>query len=345
VAVRRPTSLSALRSALRRLDFLPAAVALGGGVGLGVLVWALLAGKALVAVQVPGWIVLLGVAWWLAASAEPVALEVAPASRRLTRKQKAWARKRPELAHRLELVPLRGGVFRMGSPETEEGRYPSEGPVHSVRVSPFSCQRFLVTRHIYAAVMGRDPGQPKGPADARPVNNVSWFDAVRFCNRLSELEDLAPCYVLGKNEAVIWRREATGYRLPTEAEWEYACRAGTSTRWSFGEDESELGRYAWYGANSESDSHPVGEKEPNPWGLYDIHGNVYEWCWDWFGPYPQETTEDPLGPAEGEGRVLRGGSFDFSPGNLRSAIRGWGQPEDRGGVIGFRCVQSAPRQP
>ena len=155
---------------------------------------------------------------------------------------------------------------------------------------------------------------------------------------------------------------ATGYRLPTEAEWEYACRAGTQTRWSFGNDHRQLGEYAWYGENSDNEPQPVGRKKPNPWGLYDMHGNVCEWCWDWYGPYPQTPARsampDPVGPAKpaivavfdqqgsvvkGTARLLRGGSFDGRARFLRSASRLRFWPDDWYSGIGFRCVRAAAK--
>ena len=167
---------------------------------------------------------------------------------------------------------------------------------------------------------------------------------MEYCNRLSEKDGLGACYQVQDGE-VEWDRSADGYRLPTEAEWEYACRAGTSSRWSFGDDEAELDRHAWYSTNSDREPHPVGEKEPNSWQIYDMHGNVYEWCWDWLGDYPEDPQDDPTGLLRGSSnRVLRGGSFLFTPWGLRSAFRGRFGPEDRDWDVGFRCVRSPCRQ-
>ena len=146
------------------------------------------------------------------------------------------------------------------------------------------------------------------------MEQVSWNDLQAFIQRLNE----------AAGEAL--------YRLPTEAEWEYTARAGTTTRWSFGDDESQLGDYAWYsGNNSPSGTKEVGTKRPNPWGLYDMHGNVWEWCQDWWGEnyYSSSPSVDPIGPATGEARVLRGGGYFNIAQRVRSADRGMGRPSDR----------------
>jgi formylglycine-generating enzyme required for sulfatase activity len=204
--------------------------------------------------------------------------------------------------------------------------------------------RYPVTRRLYNEILGEDPGWPEGAADERPVNNARWNDAVAFCNRLSEREGLTPCYRIAGSETA-WDRQADGFRLPTEAEWEYACRAGTTSRWSWGDDPEQAEEHAWFSENSGGQPNPVGRKQPNPWGLHDVHGNVWEWCWDLFGPYPADAQEDPVGAEEGHNRVVRGGSFAGSPRNLRSAFRGRVEPEDRSGFIGFRCVRGPRRQP
>ncbi len=166
---------------------------------------------------------------------------------------------------------------------------------------------------------------------------------MRFCNRLSERLGLRPCYrkVLTRWR---WDRTANGYRLPTEAEWEYAVRAGATARWFFGDDERELGDYAWFEGNSGSRVHPVAEKEPNPWGLYDMLGNVWEWCWDYYGRYGFGQADNPAGPAIGLRRVGRGGSAWDAPRYLRSALRARVDPENRYVDRGFRCVRVPGRQ-
>ena len=131
--------------------------------------------------------------------------------------------------------------------------------------------------------------------------------------------------------------QSGAFRLPSEAQWEYTCRAGSTTRYCFGDDESQLGEYAWYNANSGNTTHPVGEKKPNPWGLYDMHGNVWEWCQDWYGAYGAEATDDPTGPAMGSDRVIRGGSWHCPAGHCRSAHRISLEPGGRSDHLGFRA--------
>jgi formylglycine-generating enzyme required for sulfatase activity len=324
---RSPRSTPALW--LRRLDFLPPWAAWALGLGGGALAGAALAGVAPGTVGVLGFLGLLGAAAGLAASGEPIAVL-----------ERAVPAVHPPL---LDLVEIPGGSFLMGSPKNEKGRFDDEGPVHEVQISPFACMRFPVTRRLYAEIMGQDPSGPEDNADDRPVNNVSWFDAVEFCNRLSARERLDPCYQI-EGERVQWNRGAGGYRLLNEAEWEYACRAGTTTRWSFGDDEKQLGIYSWFDANSNGKPQLVGGKMPNAWGLYDMHGNVWEWCWDWFGPYTTMRQIDPAGPEDGTARVVRGSAFYYSPRNLRSADRGRFQPTVQILVIGFRCARSPRRQ-
>jgi formylglycine-generating enzyme required for sulfatase activity len=258
-------------------------------------------------------------------------------------------REKREIPELLAMIELPGGTFLMGSPESDDQAYSDEKPQHEVTVSSFAMSRFLVTRKLYREILGRGPSEWEGDQedDLLPANYVSWFDAVEFCNALSKQVGLRPCYRrlwLGK-KWVRWDRNAEGYRLPTEAEWEYAVRAGTTTRWFCGDEPTELERYAWFDKNSENRVHPVGEKEPNSWGFYDLAGNVWEWCWDWYDDYSSDSATDPAGPLTGAGRrVLRGGAFCYLAWLLRSAVRDWNVPEVRSVVIGFRCVRAARRQ-
>jgi formylglycine-generating enzyme required for sulfatase activity len=212
-----------------------------------------------------------------------------------------------------EMILLPGGSFTMGDPS---GR-PDESP-HEVTVSAFYLDKVPVTQELYEQVMGVNPSKRRAPTN--PVERTQWTDAVRFCNRCSELEGLKPCYDLQT-----WACDFTadGYRLPTEAEWEYACRAGSRTCYGFGDAEADLSRYAWCKPGSGGTTHPVGEKLPNRWGLYDMHGNVWQWCNDWYaeGAYSESPRDNPKGPATGKQRVLRGGAWDCTPDKCRAAYR------------------------
>jgi len=218
----------------------------------------------------------------------------------------------------MALAAIPPGRFMMGSPDSEEGREKEEGPRHEITISkPFYMSATEVTEAQYAAVMGIAPGG--GKAAAKPVTGVSWQDAAAFCKKLSE-------------------KTGKAVRLPTEAEWEYACRAGSQARFSFGDADSGLSEYAWYGANSGLGTHPAGQKKSNAWGLYDMHGNVGEWCADWFGPYPAGPVTDPQGPASGKERVVRGGSWYYSADGCRAANRIRFAPGDGFPCIGFRVA-------
>jgi formylglycine-generating enzyme required for sulfatase activity len=261
----------------------------------------------------------------------------------------------------LSMVVLPGGEFLMGSANDDEMAY-AERPQHPVTVSGFCMATTPVTRALYREVMGR--GRPEWEADGRggqlPANYVTWTDAVEFCNALSRRQGIKPCYYVTilagpvVYSSLNWDRLADGYRLPTEAEWEYAARAGTTTWWFFGDEEQDLGHYAWFVNNADGQVHPVGEKEPNPWGLYDMLGNVWEWCWDWYAAYMAEPADDPEGPAGGSYRVVRGGSAWNVPWVLRSAGRDGGSVRDVPGYVrldrgvdsrGFRCVRVPGRRP
>jgi formylglycine-generating enzyme required for sulfatase activity len=237
-----------------------------------------------------------------------------------------------------DMVFINGGTFLMGSPAGERGRNSNEGPQRQVTVSSFYLGRYPVTQAEYEEIMGINPSHFKGAN--LPVEQVSWFDAIEFLNRRSVKEGLTPVYTRVGN-VVVWDREANGYRLPTEAEWEFACRAGTQTPFYTG---AAVGEAGWYAGNSSARTHPVGEKLPNEWGLYDMHGNVLEWCWDWIGAYPSEAQTDPAGPANGNHRVYRGGSWMFQAIHTRSAYRFGNHQNMRSFIIGFRAARNAALQ-
>ncbi len=275
------------------------------------------------------------------------------------------------------------GSYRIGTPRDEEGRGGDER-LHQVELpADYQLTATEITQGWWRTVWNRDPetaeawGLPEYPSmyvgDELPVSNVSWCDAARFCNLWSLTEARIPVYCVGqgccdlsrdhtsralagceRGEDIEWCEEVEGsppmkdtrwgYRLPTEAEWEVAARAGTTTRWWFGDDEAELDTVAWYADNSGIMPHEVGQKRLNPWGLYDVHGNVWEWCWDWYGSYMTDRVTEPTSPV-GRDRVLRGGAFGSEPRNLRSGNRSRGWPWNRSGNNGFRAARSLRREP
>ena len=237
--------------------------------------------------------------------------------------------RRPLPRSRLAMVPIPGGAFLMGSPADEPGRIDWESQ-HRVTVSPFLMAATPVTVGDYASVLGAEPEGAAG----HPRVSVNWEEAVAWCNRLSLSEGLTEAYAEGDLVP-----GADGYRLPTEAEWEYACRAGTQTPWWTGANEASLDRAAWYDANAGGTTHPVGEKAANRWGLYDVHGNVWEWCHDWYADYLTKPQTDPTGPPTGGRRVIRGGAFGNPARRVRAAGRNRSRPGSRRGNLGFRVVR------
>ena len=365
---------------MRRVDELPPWLALGSGVAV-----FFCASLAIATLPLWGFAVgtmgMVGACTWLFLSGKPVVnvtwkprpVEPAPAQKVVvpaTPRESEPNAKQPsppqpaQTDEPLSMVELPGGEFWMGSPESEPGRYKNELR-HRVKVRAFAIGKYPVTQKQYQELMGenrsyhQDKPMEGERAEDRPVENVSWFDAVRFCNRLSEKNGRKPCYRITEPKAgsdaapqVEWDREADGFRLPTEAEWEYACRAGTETAYSFGDNETKLRKYAWFNWNSNDQTHAVGQKKPNGWDLHDLHGNIWEWCWDWYDIYKVTsdndkivTLSDPIGSPSGSVRVLRGGSFNYGPGFLRSANRLRVEPVNRLRNLGFRCVRDSGRQP
>ncbi|NUN15606.1 MAG: formylglycine-generating enzyme family protein [Myxococcales bacterium] len=251
-----------------------------------------------------------------------------------------------------------GGTFVMGSPEDQGDS--DEHPQRKVRVDSFAMGVTEVTQAQYRAVMGDNPSYYDG--DDLPVDAVTWFNAVRFCNKLSELQGLTPVYQIDGDRVTWPNAGADGYRLPTEAEWEYAVRAGTTTAYFWGDEKDAAEEYAWFGGDVDNETHPVKTKKPNPWGLYDMTGNVWEWCWDQYGAYGAVDNNNsdndnvkvselsvvdanPRGPEEGASRVFRGGSFWDGPRYLRSSNRVLRNPDYWNWLWGFRIVRSVVRQP
>lgn len=226
----------------------------------------------------------------------------------------------------LRLIPA--GTFTMGSPGGKAGRDSDEGPQHQVTLTKgFYCGKFEVTQGQWQAVMGNSPSYSASSGPDAPVENVSWDDCQTFLTKLCQKEGVA----------------RGTYRLLTEAQWEYACRAGSQGVYCFGDSASGLGEYAWY-RNIMGSTHPVGQKRPNAFGLYDMHGNVWEWCQDWYdsGYYSGSPASDPLGPGSGDGRVNRGGSWYADAVGCRSAGRNRNSPGLRDDNLGLRLARTIP---
>jgi formylglycine-generating enzyme required for sulfatase activity len=236
-----------------------------------------------------------------------------------------------------DMILIPAGSFVMGDPAAVDA------PPKSVAVSAFYLDKNLVTQELYQRLMNENPSRWKG--DKNPVEQVRWSDAVKFCNRRSEAEGLKPCYDLKTWQCNF---DADGYRLPTEAEWEYACRAGAKTAYFFGDSPARLGEYAWFDQNSGGHPHPVGQKRANPWGLYDMSGNLWQWCNDFYKVdyYAEAPARDPRGPAKGETKVVRGGAWRSSADNCRSGYRynenpGYADVCFGYDIYGFRCARKA----
>ena len=241
------------------------------------------------------------------------------------------------------LVLIPAGPFSLGNTGSYEGEYDEKPPVTIIISKPFYISKYEITQQQYKAVMGNNPSEFKG--DDLPVEQVSWYDALNFCNALSQSEGLTQCYTINGTK-VTCDFEANGYRLPTEAEWEYAAKAGTKTDFYSGKltysgnspIDPNLDKIAWYSANSSNATHPVGQKAPNAFGLYDMSGNVWEWCWDRYAEYPSKETKDYQGPEIGTYRVYRGGGWRNLAWYCRSTNRDRNYLDDKNNSLGFRVV-------
>jgi formylglycine-generating enzyme required for sulfatase activity len=269
----------------------------------------------------------------------------------------------------IEMINVPGGSFQMGNPDTSiELSSDDERPVHTVTLTGFSIGKYEVTQEQYEAVMGslpsRLPGSSNGVGNNYPVYYVSWYDALVFCNKLSVLEDLTPAYsISGSTDSTVWGTVptssdatwnaveivsgSTGYRLPTEAQWEYAAKGGPSASdpYKIYSGSDTVDDVAWYSGNNGSSGTPtygskqVGTKTANELGIYDMSGNVREWCWDWKGSYSSEAQTDPVGASSGSYRVARGAGWLNSAQRVRSADRADDPPHDRDSSLGFRVVR------
>ncbi|MGD0094371.1 MAG: SUMF1/EgtB/PvdO family nonheme iron enzyme, partial [Planctomycetota bacterium] len=238
---------------------------------------------------------------------------------------------------KLEMLLIPAGKFMMGSPETEKDHQGDETQHEVTITKPFYMGMYQVTQEQYQQVMGNNPSDFKGAQN--PVEQVSWNDAQEFCRKATVRTAGVPpaVTVAGETPAVrVWT-----VRLPTEAEWEYACRAGTTTRFYTGDGDDDLCRAGWVSGNSWAKAHAVGGKEANGWGLYDMHGNVFQWCADWYKEYEVGPATDPTGPAAGAVRVLRGGSWFYFPLGCRAASRFRCHPDGRNVSFAFRVVVAA----
>lgn len=261
---------------------------------------------------------------------------------KMTQARRVSAQESPEL--RPKMIPLMPGTFQMGSPATDANRFPNEQQHTAQLTTAFALSETEVTQMQYEQLMGMNPSQYKGDPKC-PVDSVSWFDAVAYCNRLSVREGLLPCYQIdGLNVTLEQNLKCRGYRLPTEAEWEYAARAN-SAQYQLYAGSDTVGDVAWYSTNAvmPNSPRPVRTKVPNSWGLYDLSGNVWEWVWDWYGEYPMiPLSINPIGPQSGSMRVVRGGSWGSVAQGARVAFRAGFATASRDGGVGFRLARSYP---
>ncbi len=257
---------------------------------------------------------------------------------------------------RPDMVFIRGGAFTMGCTSEQRNCDSNESPTFEATVSDFYLGRYEVTFEEYdafCAATGREKPDDEGwGRGKRPVINVSWYDAVEYCNWLSEQHGLTPYYAIDKSrkdpnnenslDDVKWtvtpRTGSKGYRLPTEAEWEYAARGGAQSKGYKYAGSSNLDEVAWFWENSEDKTNPAGQKKPNELGLHDMSGNVWEWCWDWYGEYSSGAKTNPRGAERGSSRVLRGGSWNNEAEFCRVSLRSYYYPDLRTGHYGFRVA-------
>ncbi len=244
------------------------------------------------------------------------------------------------------MILIQAGTFNMGNVSNNTNGYDDEKPVHAVTISrSFLMQRTEMPQSVWASVMGSNPSTIK--ADSLPVEQVTWYEAIDFCNRLSVLEGLNPCYS-GSDTNIVCDFTKNGYRLPSEAEWEFACRAGTATDFYTGAMSNPdcdpidplLDVAGWYCGNENTTTHVGAKKKANAFGMFDMHGNVWEWCWDRYDLYTANAATDPHGSATGIYRTYRGGAQNYYATGCRSAFRRNARPDERVDFLGFRVVRN-----
>lgn len=243
-----------------------------------------------------------------------------------------------------EMIEVEGGTFTMGATSEQRDADKNEKPTHEVTVSSFYITKYEVTQEFWKRIMGSNPSRFKG--EKRPVEMVSWYDAVEFCNKLSEKEGLTSAYS-GSGERITCNFQTNGYRLPTEAEWEFAARGGNKSkgyRYSGGNNLTDVG---WYGAlnntgnrTQEEGTPEVGKKSANELGIYDMSGNVWEWCWDWYGDYRPGSENNPTRPSMGKFRVIRGGAWNSNEVLCRCTSRGYRSHSNKSSSLGLRLART-----
>lgn len=233
---------------------------------------------------------------------------------------------------------VKGGTFKMGN--SFEEIFEDELPVHQVTLNDFYIGVYEVSQAEYEAVMGNNPSNFVNKLN--PVESVTWFDAVNYCNKLSAKEGLTPCYIIGRNNRVTWDTKANGYRLLTESEWEYAARGGQYSRNYTYAGDNDINTVAWYKDNAGGTPHNCGLKRPNELGIYDMSGNVWEWCWDWYcSEYPSKPVVNPTGVPSSSERCRRGGAWNIVSKSCRNTNRLNTPPDRKFNYVGFRIARNA----